>query len=68
MATHRRVKNRYSIQGVLKESKGSNERGVLGVEGLKKGGGVKKGGFALLFYKVSALKIKGYIAILSGDL
>jgi hypothetical protein len=44
-------------------------KGVFwGLDGLKKGGGVKKGGFALLFYKVSALKIKGYIAILSGDL
>jgi hypothetical protein len=60
------MKKRYSVCGWLGFD--GSIKGTLGGLGGQKLGGVKKRGFALLFYKVSALKIKGYIAIMSGDL
>jgi len=42
--------------------------GLEGVLGVKNEVGLKKGDLHCFFYKVSAFEIKGYIAIMSGDL
>ena len=60
------MKKRYSVCGWLGFD-GSIKGALGGLGGSKMRWGLKRG-YALLFYKVSALKIKGYIAIMSGDL
>jgi hypothetical protein len=66
MATHGGKKTGTVFRG---SNRSCQVKGVFESWGVEKGGqGLDKGDLHCFFYKASDLKIKGYIAIMSGDL